>query len=60
MQQNRKLKNIEGVSYVKKMYQEACRISVSWLEIEPGPQQWKSRILSTSPPGSSQDDIANQ
>lgn len=27
-QQNRKLKNIGGISYVKKMYQKAVRISV--------------------------------
>ena len=34
--------------------QADCRISVPWLGIEPGPQQWKPRILTTRPPGNSQ------
>ena len=29
----------------------ACRISVSWPGIEPGPWQWKPRIPTTRPPG---------
>ena len=29
----------------------ACRISVPWLGIEIGPQQWEHQILTTRPPG---------
>ena len=31
----------------------ACGISVPWPENEPGPRQWKPRILTTRPPGNS-------
>ena len=31
----------------------ACRISVPWPGIEPRPQHWKPRILTTRPPGNS-------
>ena len=29
----------------------ACRILVPWPGIEPGPWQWKCRVLTTGPPG---------
>ena len=32
----------------------ACGILVPWPGIEPGPQQWKHRVLTTGPPGNSQ------
>ena len=31
----------------------ACRILVPWPGTEPGPQQWKCRVLTTGPPGNS-------
>ena len=31
----------------------ACRISVSWPEVEPRPRQWKHQILTTRSPGNS-------
>lgn len=35
-------------------HQAACRILVPWLEIEPGPLQWKCRVLIIGLPGSFQ------
>ena len=35
----------------------ACRISVSWPGIEPGPWQWKPRIPTTRPPGNSHTEL---
>ena len=31
----------------------ACRISVSWWEMEPRSPQWKHQVLTTGPPGNS-------
>ena len=32
----------------------ACRILVSWPGVEPGPRQWRRHVLTTEPPGNSQ------